>query len=162
LVAGAIALLHPIFAEPATPPSGPETKGDWLEGSEDEKFALISKHLRGFDATMMETGHRYTELHWAGEDANWDYAAYQLDKIRHTIELGIERRPKRSASAQGFLKGAIPHLKEAIDSKDQTMFRQRFTILTANCNACHAMEKMPFVQVRPPEHRVSPVRYETP
>jgi hypothetical protein len=30
----------------------------------DEKFALVSKQLRGFDVAMVETGYRHTELYW--------------------------------------------------------------------------------------------------
>ena len=123
---------------------------------------MISKHLRGLDVAMMETGYRYSELYWAGEDRNWDYAAYQLGKVRLTIELGIERRPKRAASAQGFLNGAVPQLGEAISKKDPALFRQRFEVLTAHCNACHAMEQMAFVRVKPPGHRVSPVNFQSP
>lgn len=63
---------------------------------------------------MVETGHRYVELYWAGEDGNWEFAKYQLEKIKHTIELGIERRPKRAVSAQGFMTVAVPQLAEAI------------------------------------------------
>jgi hypothetical protein len=146
---------------PSTSPA-PAAAEEWLRGSEAEKFALVSKHLRGFDTTMVETGHRYIELYWAGKDRNWEFAKYQLEKIKHTIELGIERRPKRAVSAQGFLTIAVPQLAEAIGKKDATLFDERLTALTANCNACHVLEKMPFVQVKPPETRISPVRFEAP
>jgi hypothetical protein len=145
-----------------TPPPAPAANEDWLRGTEAEKFALVSKHLRGFDTTMVETGHRYIELYWAGQDRNWEFAKYQLEKIQHTIELGIERRPGRAASAQGFLQVAVPQLAEAIGKKDAALFQERMTMLTANCNACHVLEKMPFVQVKPPQTRVSPVHYESP
>jgi hypothetical protein len=145
---------------PSTP--APATSEDWLRGSEAEKFALVSKHLRGFDTTMVETGHRYIELYWAGKDRNWEFAKYQLEKIKHTIELGIERRPKRGVSAPGFLTVAVPQLAEAIEKKNADLFDERLIALTANCNACHVMEKMPFVQVKPPETRISPVRFEAP
>lgn len=141
----------------ATPSGSVVPASGWLEGTADEKLDRVSAHLRGLDMVMVETGHRYMELHWAGEDANWDYAAYQLDKIALTLELGIERRPARAASAAGFLQGAIPHLREAIDAQDGPMFRERFTAFTASCNACHAQEDVPFMEVRPPSERVSPI-----
>ena len=138
----------------------PVTAGDeWIRGSEVEKVSLISKHLRGFDVTMVEVGYRFTELYWAGQDENWEFAAYQLDKIRHVIDLGTERRPKRAASAGPFLTNTIPMMKEAIAKKDQRVFQERFKLLTVSCNSCHSMEKMPFVQVSPPDIRLSPVRY---
>jgi hypothetical protein len=146
-------------AVPAVPPAV-TPNADWIQGSEDEKFKLVSKHLRGFDATMVEVGYRYTELFWAGHDENWEFAAYQLEKIRHTIELGMERRPKRAASAGPFLTNAIPMMKQSIEKKDSSQFEARFKLLTLSCNTCHSMEKMPFVQVHPPEQRHSPVRFQ--
>jgi hypothetical protein len=58
-----------------------EDKGrpTWLRGDTDARFATVEKHLRGFDATMVEVGYRYVELYWAGRDANWSYADYQID-----------------------------------------------------------------------------------
>lgn len=151
-------------AEPGTPApaaatSVPPPTDDWMRGAEDEKFGLVSKHLRGFDVTMVETGYRYTELYWTGQDRNWEFAAYQLDKIRHSIELGIERRPKRAASAQNFLTNAVPFMKQAIEKKDPKAFDAQFKLLTVACNTCHAMEKMAFVQIHPPDQRHSPVRF---
>jgi hypothetical protein len=139
----------------ATPPKAP----DWIQGSSEERFELVSKHLRGLDMAMVETGYRYSELYWAGRDRNWEFAAYQLDKIRYTLELGLERRPKRAASAQVFLAAALPQMKEAIERKDAEFFNQRFTAFTAACNTCHAMEKVAFMQVAPPRQRLSPIQF---
>jgi hypothetical protein len=150
----------PDMPAPATTQVTAAAGDDWVRGTRDEKFQLVSKHLRGLDMAMVETGHRYGELYWAGQDRNWDYAAYQLDKIRLTIELGIERRPKRAASAWPFLTNAIPPLKQVIEKKDADAFAAQFKMLTVSCNVCHAMEKMAFVQVQPPEHRTSPVRFK--
>lgn len=145
-------------AEPiAAPP--PAATNDWLTGGPEERFALISKQLRGFDVAMVETGYRYTELFWAGQDRNWGFAEYQVDKIRTAIEYGLERRPKRAASAQTFLTNALPAIKEAVLKKDPAVFKERFAALTTACNVCHALEKMPFVTVQPPEQRHSPVRF---
>jgi hypothetical protein len=127
---------------------------DWLKGSVDERFNTVAKHLRGFDMAMMETGHRYAELYWAGMDGNWGYADYQIKKIRTTVQNGLERRPKRAASAETFLTIVVPALEEAISSKDSGMFWNRFGVLTATCNTCHENEQAGFVHIVPP-----PVRY---
>jgi len=75
-------------AASAAAPASKQSDEEWIRGGEDEKFRLVSKHLRGLDVAMIETGYRYTELYWAGQDRNWEFAAYQLDKIRHTIVSG--------------------------------------------------------------------------
>jgi hypothetical protein len=134
--------------------------GTWLAGGGAERTAQLERHLRGFDVAMLETGYRYVELYWAGRDANWDVAAYQVEKIRLAIENGLERRPKRAVSAQSFLAGPLAATREAIAARAPELFAERFEALTAGCNACHELEKVAFFEVRPPDHRLSPLRRE--
>lgn len=142
---------------PSAPAKPPATA--WLAGTDDEKFDRVARQLRGFDLAMVEVGYRYTEFYWAGQDANWDYAKYQFEKIQHVIELAMERRTNRAPSARWFLTNAVPAMKAAVEAKDGVKFRQQFPLFTAACNTCHAMEKMPFITVQTPEHRLSPVRF---
>ena len=139
------------------PPKPPATT--WLSGSDEQRFDRVARQMRGFDMAMMEVGYRYTELHWAGQDRNWDYAKYQCEKIQHVIELAMERRTNRAPSAQWFLTNAIPPMKAAIEAKDSARFEKQLPFFTAACNTCHAMEKMPFITVRAPERRLSPVMF---
>jgi len=133
-------------------------KDGWLKGNEEEKFDVIANQLRGFDMAMAETGYRYNELFWAGADQNWEYARYQLKKIRLTIENGLERRPKRSESAQDFLNNSIPEMERVINLEDTANFNMGFSLFTNACNHCHAKENVPFFNVRPPINRQSPIR----
>jgi hypothetical protein len=128
----------------------------WLAGSTDQRFALVAKQLRGFDVAMAETGYRYVELYWAGNDRNWDYAAYQVGKIRTAVAHGVERRPQRAPSAR-MLDDPLDQVSVAIDQRNPAAFAAAFTTLTATCNACHQAERVPFVSVRVPTHRLSPV-----
>jgi len=146
-------------AAPAAPSDAVATEGNaWLlGGSTDERFARVAKHLRGFDVAMVERGYRYNELYWAGQDRNWDYAKYQVEKIRTAVSNGVERRPKRAASAQ-VLESALPEVEKAIAAQDSALFAQSFDLLTATCNACHRTELVPFVHVGPPAVRTSPAR----
>jgi hypothetical protein len=130
----------------------------WLSRDPDEQQLQLERQLRGFDVAMMEVGHRYIDLYWAGEDRNWAAAAYELQKMRLAIENGIERRPKRALSAQPFLAGPLAAMVEAVAAEDPELFASRFQDLTAGCNGCHAMEQVPFFEIRPPEARVSPIR----
>ena len=139
------------------PPTGTSAPG-WLARDRDAQALQLERQLRGMDVAMVETGYRYIELYWAGRDGNWDAATYQIDKIRLAIENGIERRPKRAAAAQPFLVGSLAAMREAAVARDARLFGERFESLTAACNACHAMEKVAFFEVSPPEVRVSPIR----
>jgi hypothetical protein len=135
-----------------------DSEGDWIKGTESEKIKTIEKQFRGFDNAMVETGYRYQELYWAGQDTNWEYAKYQLDKIKIAIENGLQRRPLRAKSAEYFLTDVLPAMQQSVDSRDTTKFNKGFLVLTTNCNNCHAMEKVPFFTVKPPIERQSSIR----
>lgn len=62
------------------------TQGDWIRGTETEQIKTIEKQFRGFDNAMVETGYRYQELYWVGRDQNWEYADYQLAKIKSPLK----------------------------------------------------------------------------
>jgi len=143
-------------ADAPDPGAGPVGSEGWLDGGSREKFATIAEHLGGFGDAMVMIGYRYSELHWAGEDRNWPYAAHQLEEMEETLELAIARRPKRAASSQHFLTVVIPEVAAAIESEDPQRFAAAFDTMTANCNACHAMEGMRWLQVRTPTVRATP------
>jgi hypothetical protein len=126
-----------------------------LTGTDDERFARVGRQLRGLDVAMVEIGYRYGELYWAGYDRNWGYARYQIDKIRTALKNGVERRPKRAASAQ-MLEPALAGVEQATKAQDTRLFTDGFVILTTTCNTCHQAEGTPFVHVVPPTVRASP------
>lgn len=133
-------------------------QGEWIKGTQAEQIRTIEKQFRGFDYAMLETGYRYQELFWAGQDQNWEYAEYQIDKIETAIKNGLERRPKRAASANHFLTVILPEMKKSIQSKDSVIFNKEFENVTINCNRCHVMEKVPFFTIKTPTDRQSPIR----
>jgi hypothetical protein len=45
-------------------------QGDWIKGTVKEQIKTIEKQFRGFDNEMVETGYRYQELYWAGQEVN--------------------------------------------------------------------------------------------
>lgn len=131
---------------------------DWLTGNLEEKLETITNHLRGFDMAMVETGYRHVELYWAGRDENWDYAAYQVEKLQLAIERGLERRPARAASAQQYLNQALPAMAEAVQERDRELFEKEFETFTQSCNACHHAEQVPHFNVQIPENRITGIR----
>lgn len=134
------------------------SQGEWIKGTELEKIKTIEKQFRGFDNAMVETGYRYQELYWAGQDENWEYADYQLEKIKIAIENGLERRPKRAKSAEHFLTYVLPEMKKSLQSRDTVIFNKNFQTMTINCNSCHAVEKVPFFNIQIPTERQSPIK----
>jgi mono/diheme cytochrome c family protein len=145
-------------AAPAEDPVTSVGSDGWLSGTTDEKFEEVTEHLGGFSRAMMEVNYRYSELYWAGEDENWEYAFYQLEHIEEAIEDGLKRRPARANSAEHFMNVVIPEMEEAIGSDDKENFDRAFELFTTQCNTCHAMEQVAFIQVVKPEVRTGSVR----
>jgi hypothetical protein len=131
---------------------------DWLTGNLEEKLETITNHLRGFDMAMIETGYRHVELYWAGQDENWGYAEYQVEKLELAIERGLERRPARAESAHQYLEQALPAIKEAVGERDLEVFNREFETFTQSCNACHHSEQVPHFNVNIPENRITGIR----
>lgn len=88
---------------------------------DNEKFKVIEKQFRGFDKTMVEVGYRYNGLYWAGEDKNWELTSYHIEKIMHTLDLGVERRPERKENAQ-VLSLFFLSLKPLLKTKIRRVF----------------------------------------
>ncbi|MDZ7766046.1 MAG: hypothetical protein U5K00_16775 [Melioribacteraceae bacterium] len=136
---------------------GNNEKLSWLSSDKDSAYVQIERQFRGFDMAMKEVGYRYNELYFASHDENWDYAKYHLEKIETAINNGLERRPKRAASAQSFFDHSIPSLMNTIESKNKEAFVKQFEIFKQACNTCHINEDAEFVKVVIPQTRYSPV-----
>ena len=159
LAAALLALVLAALAWREARAAGPAAvAGDWLLAAPPERVRQLERHLRGTDVAMWEIGYRFTELFYAGENGNWDYAKYQIEKIDLALRLALERRPKRAQSAQPFLNNDLPAVHQAIAARDPAAFRDAIERLRAACVRCHTDEKLPFFTVEPPERRVSPVR----
>lgn len=134
--------------KPAAPSAGGK-HDPWLKGTADEKFGRVQEHLRGLDIVMFEVSWRYGELLAAAKAKNWEYADYQTKKIRQTLSLGLERRPKREPSAKAFLTEDLPPTLDAIKAKDEVKLAKALETLHNGCIRCHRAEKL--------EHLVEPV-----
>lgn len=133
--------------------------GGWLAPLAPEaQREAIERQLRGFDVTMAEVGYRYTEMYFGAVAGNWDYASYMAEKLGVALQDGLERRPKRRASAEAlFLKSVYPAMLEALKQQDRVLFEGRFDAMRAACNACHIAEDVPFIRVGVPTHQHTPL-----
>ncbi|MDO5505904.1 MAG: hypothetical protein Q4F49_06405 [Pseudoxanthomonas suwonensis] len=142
----------PAATQAAADPDNNAPADSWLQGSTNERLQIVADQLRGFGMTMVEVGQRYGELHFAGQDGNWEYAAYQIAELEEAMAFGIQRRPQRAANA-AMLAPALERLDDAVQTRDADAFGQAFDALTRTCNACHAAEGVGFAHVAPPMQR---------
>jgi hypothetical protein len=144
-------------AEPESRTSSRPTIPSWIRGEGDRRFAQIENHLRGLDVGMAEIGYRYTELFFAVQDRNWDYAGYQLDKIELVLKLAIERRPKRAPSATAFLTQDWPAVQAGVRSRKPDSADEALERLRSACMKCHVAEQVPYFTVQTPDRRLAPI-----
>jgi hypothetical protein len=107
---------------------------------------------------MMEIRYRYTELHCAVADRNWDYADYQVGKIELALGVAVERRPKRAASTGAFLAEDWPDVVAGIRSREAGRAEAAVVRLRAACMKCHVAESVPHFTVQAPDRRLAPIR----
>jgi hypothetical protein len=131
---------------------------NWIQGNDNERWTAVAKHLRGLDVAMVEIGYRYQELYWGGIDGNWEYADYQLTKMKLTLKNALERRPKRRASAEELFFSPLTEMSREVSAKEHDGFEKAFAGLTEACNACHVAEDVASFRVAAPSDRPSPIR----
>ncbi len=108
---------------------------------------------------MVEVGYRFNSFYFAIKDKNYDLAHYQWDKIKKTIENGIQRRPKRKDNSKTmFLDTQYKSMKEVLDKKNEKHIWQEYEKTKQVCNACHAEERVLFIKVVDPQYRWQPIR----
>jgi len=118
--------------------------------TETERLALIEKMFGGFSNAMWAVGERYQSTFDAIHDRNYDLARYHWEKLKDAIQLGVVRRPKRRANADAlFFEGPWKSLSNALASSDASSIKIAFFEAKTGCMACHAAEKVPFMNQQP-------------
>jgi hypothetical protein len=100
---------------------------------------------------------RHGKLWFAGEQANWPLAAYELHELEEDFEdvekfhpaYGSAGLPLGQIAAQ-LPKPSMTALKQAIDSGNRGQFAASFDALTVSCNACHSAASVAFNVIQRP------------
>jgi hypothetical protein len=85
---------------------------------------------------------RHERLWRAGQDGNWEFAAYELGNLHGAFDrLGhahpIEHDITFPDMITSVTEQPFKELKGAIQSKDASAFNKAYADLTAACNSCH-------------------------
>jgi hypothetical protein len=136
--------LDPELAKQSQPPSR-----NWLRDADDdsERFRRIELWAAAGDQEMQEIALRMRELHVAIQRESWEMAIFQLEKIRGRMIIAMTKRPVRTQNMEAFFfdSGVYKELHDSLTSKDGQRARTEFMRTRAACMACHAAEKIPFI-----------------
>lgn len=94
---------------------------------------------------MIQMGDRYKNLYWAGKQAKWQFAEYQVEEMESLIKTLMITRPKRAATAQQFLDSGIGKLRTAFERKDSKAFFSAFEYTRGRCMTCHGQNDHAFI-----------------
>jgi hypothetical protein len=85
---------------------------------------------------------RHERLWRAGQDGNWEFAAYELGNLHGAFDrLGHAHPTEHDISFPDMIASVteqpFKEMKSAIQSKDATAFTKAYADLTDACNSCH-------------------------
>jgi hypothetical protein len=104
---------------------------------------------------------RHERLWQAGQDGNWDFAAYELGNLHGAFNrLGQAHPTEHDISFPDMIISVTEQpftaLKSAIQSKDATAFTKAYADLTDACNSCHQAFNHGVVEIHVPSRTATP------
>lgn len=80
---------------------------------------------------------RHLKLSVAGQQQNWQLAAYELELVKSGLVEAVALYTNIPVSNIEMVDGPVKALDSAISSRNGAAFGKAFQELTAGCNACH-------------------------
>jgi len=135
----------------------------------------LEQRLKKLEATAPSPGLfmsaiqvHFAKLYFAGEARNWELAGFERGEILEHLEVVAALRPEeRGVSITGimdaFKNTPLVALKDAIEMKDRSLFREAYRESMIMCNACHQATGRPFITITMPTNPpISNQRWELP
>ncbi len=121
----------------------------WLLDANDdsERLRRIELWAGAGDLEMQDISHRFEELYDAIKKESWDLGIYHLEKMRGRMIVAGIKRPTRTQNMEDvFLESGIyKSMHDALTSKSGERARTAFQNTRQACIACHAAEKLAFI-----------------
>ena len=116
----------------------------------------VTEYLPSISDLMITTIQpRHERLWQAGQDGNWDFAAYELGNLKGAFNrLGQAHPTEHDISFPDMITSVteqpFEELNSAIRSKDSAAFGKAYADLTDACNSCHQALNHGLVEIRVP------------
>jgi hypothetical protein len=115
------------------------------------------QYVPGLGEIMTLNQMRHAKLWYAGQNANWALASYELDELNEGLDDAAKFHPTHKDAElpipqliDRIMKAPISQLEEAVKAQDTSKFNTAFDSLTDGCNACHQATKFGFNVVTRP------------
>lgn len=115
------------------------------------------QYVPGLGEIMTLNQMRHVKLWYAGQNANWALASYELDELNEGLDDAAKFHPTHKDAElpipqliDKIMKAPISQLEEAVKAQDISKFNTAFDSLTDGCNSCHQATKFGFNVVTRP------------
>ena len=106
--------------------------------------------------TMIDVGYHMSNLWFAAQKQNWDFAAFEVDETRNRIRWTLRISPTRKTPDGAILdmkplfdgidKAVMTPLKEAVATKDLKVFVPAYRAMLEACYQCHKAAGKPYLR----------------
>ena len=119
------------------------------------RIKKIESATPGLGDVMCGIQFHFAKLHFAAEGRNWDLARFEQGEVEEGLEKIALLRPQEngvnlSGIADAFKQTQLEALKDAIEMKDRSMFRDAYQQSILMCNTCHQSSGRPFLVITTP------------
>lgn len=134
----------------------------------EQRLQRLEAASPGLGEIMADAQLHFAKLHFASEARNWDLAAFEWGEVEAKLKATAALRPEErgvglSGIIDAFKQTQLVALKDAIDLKDRSLFREAYKESLLMCNGCHEATGRPFISITIPVHPpVSNQRWELP
>ena len=103
-----------------------------------DQLTAIQPGLSGF---MLEAAQRLGIMWFAGQQGNWDLAAFEGREAKDTLHRGgLKSNQARQQGIEAFNTALLDPLIVAAQAGDQARFEQGYRTAILGCNGCHGTQ----------------------
>jgi hypothetical protein len=116
---------------------------------------------------MQDVGYHFSNLWFAGQQANWPLAEFYNNEVRSHLRWAVRIIPVRKDSAgndidlqpilEAFENGPWTHVQKAIAAKDRAAFDKAYRFTIETCYSCHKASEKGFLRPQIPTHPETPI-----
>jgi uncharacterized membrane protein YfbV (UPF0208 family) len=106
----------------------------------------------GLGEFMVSIQLHHAKLWFAGENANWPLADFEMHEIMEVMEdIRKFNTDRPEIKSLPMINAPLDSLDNAIQKKDSAAFKSAFTLLTNTCNTCHQATPHGFNVIKIPD-----------
>jgi hypothetical protein len=116
------------------------------------ELTLANVYKPGFGELMGNVQSHHSKLWFAGQNANWKLAEFEVKELNETIADILKYQNQRKESQMiEMINPALDSISVAINQKNTKIFNSSYALLTSSCNECHLTTNFEYNIVKIPD-----------